>query len=73
MGYKERVGLGVEELDDIVMADNPPTTSLRESLGGDDDPVVVRIFMGVTSDLLALAADSLVGVVTGVALGVRME
>jgi len=73
VGHKERVSLSVEELDDIVMADNPSTASLRESLGGDDDPVIVPIFMGVASDLLTLAADSLVGVVKGVALGVRVE
>ena len=60
----------MEELDDIVMADDPPTAGLRESLGRDDDPVVVLILVGVTGNLLALTADSLVGVITGVALRV---
>ena len=70
VSHKEGVGSSVEELDDIVMAHDPSTSSLRESLGGDDDPVVVLILMRVTSDLLTLAADSFVGVITGVALRV---
>jgi hypothetical protein len=63
----------VEELDDIVMADNPSTAGLRECLGGNDDPVVVFILMGVTGDLLALTANSLVGVITWIALRVRVQ
>lgn len=73
VGHQERVGPGVEELDDIVVADDPSTTSLRESLGGDNDPVVVLVFMGITSDLLTLTADSLVGIIAGVALRVRVQ
>ena len=72
VGHEERVGPSVEELDDIVMADNSSTASLRESLSGDDDPVIVLILMGVTSDLLTLAADSFIGIIAGVALGVRV-
>ena len=63
----------MEKLNDVVMADDPSTSGLRESLGGNDDPVVVFILMGVTSDLLALAADSLVSVIAGVALRVRVQ
>jgi len=63
----------VEELDDIVMADNPSTAGLRKCLGRNDDPVVVLIFVGVTGDLLALTADSLVGVITWITLRVRVQ
>jgi len=73
MGHEERVGPSVKELDDIIMADDPSAASLWEGLGGDDDPVVVLILMGVTSDLLTLAANSLVGVIAGVALRVRVQ
>lgn len=73
VGDQERVSLSVEELDDVVMTDNPSTTSLGESFGGNDDPVVVLILMGITSDLLALTADPLVGVFTRITLRVRMK
>jgi len=73
VGYQERVGLSVEELDDIVMADNPSTTGLRECFGRNDDPVVVVILVGVTGDLLALTADSLVGVITWITLRMRVQ
>ena len=63
----------MEELDDIVMADNPSTAGLRECLGRNDDPVVVIILMGVTGDLLALTANSLVGVITWITLRVRVQ
>jgi len=72
MGHQERVSLNMEELDDIVMSDDPPTASLRESLGRNDHPVIVLILMRVTGDLLALTADSLVGVIPWIALGVRV-
>lgn len=71
--HQECVGLNVEELDDVVMADDPSTTGLRESLGRNDHPVVVLIFMGIAGDLLALATDSLVGVITWIELRVRMQ
>lgn len=70
VGHQERVSPSVEELDDIVVADDPSTASLRESLGRNDDPIVVFVLMGVTGDLLTLTADSLVGVIAGVVLGV---
>lgn len=73
MGHQERVSLNVKELNDIVVADDPPAAGLWESLGGDDHPVVVLILVGVTSNLLALTTDSFVGVVTGVELLVRVE
>jgi hypothetical protein len=73
VGQQERVGLNVEELDDIVVADNPSTASLGESLGGNDHPVIVFVLMGVTGDLLALTADSVVGVITGVALRMGVQ
>ena len=73
VGYQKRVGLEVEKLNDVVMTDDPSTSGLRESLGRNDDPIVVFILMGVTSDLLALAADSLVSVIAGVTLRVRVQ
>jgi len=73
VGHQERVGLSVEELDDIVMADNPSAAGLRESLGRNDDPVVVLILMGVAGNLLALTANSFVRVVTGIALRMRVQ
>ena len=73
VGHQERVGLSVEELDDIVMTDNPSAAGLRECLGRNDDPVVVLILMGVTGDLLALTANSLIGVITRITLRVRVQ
>lgn len=73
VSQQESVGLDVEELDDIIVADNPSTASLRESLGGDDHPVVVFILMRITCNLLSLTANSLVGVITRVALRVRVQ
>ena len=73
VGYQERVGLSVKELDDVVMADNPSATGLRESLGRNDDPVVVLILMGVAGNLLTLTANSFVGVITGISLRVRVQ
>ena len=70
VGNQERVGLGVEELDDVVVTNNPSAPSLRESFSRNNDPVVVLILVGVTCDLLALAANSLVRVITGVTLRV---
>lgn len=55
------------------MADNPSSTSLGESLSGNDHPVVVLVLVGVASDLLALATDSVVGIITGVALRVGVQ
>ena len=73
MRQQKRISLSVKELDDIVMADDSSTTGLRESLCGNNNPVVVLIFMGVTRNLLALAANPPVGVITWVALRVRMQ
>lgn len=73
VGHQERVCVSVEELDDVVMADNPSTASLREGLGRNDNPAVVLIFMGVTSDLLTLTADSLIGVIAWITLRVRVQ
>ena len=73
MGHKERVGLSVEKLDDIVVADDPSTAGLRKGLGRDDDPVVVFILVGIARDLLALTADSFVRVIVGVTLRVRVQ
>lgn len=73
VGNQERVGLDVEELDDIVVANNPSTASFGKSLGGNNHPVVILIFMGVTRNLLALAADPLVGVITGVTLRMGVQ
>ena len=72
VGQQERVSLSVEELDNIVMADNPSTASLRESLGRNDNPVVVLILVRVTGDLLALTTDSSVGIIVWVVLRVRV-
>ena len=63
----------MEELDDIVMTDNPSAAGLRESLGRNNDPVVVFVLMRVTGDLLTLTANSLVRVITGIALRVRVQ
>lgn len=63
----------MEELDDVVVADNPSTASLRKSLGGNDHPIVIPVLMRVTRNLLALTADSLVGVITRIALRVRVQ
>jgi hypothetical protein len=73
VGNQERVSLSMEELDDIVMANDPSAASLRESLGRNDDPIVVCILMGVTGDLLTLTADSLIGIIARVALRVRVQ
>lgn len=48
----------MEELDDVVVAHNATTASLRKRLGGNDSPVVVGIVVAITSDLLTLTADS---------------
>ena len=72
VGNQERVGLDVEELDDIIVANDPSTTSLGEGLSGNDHPIVVLVFMGVTRNLLALTANSLVRIIAGIALRVRM-
>lgn len=63
----------MEELDDVVVADNPSSTSLWKSLSGNDHPVVVLILVGITSNLLALTADSIIGIITGVALRVGVQ
>ena len=73
VGYQERVSLSMEELDDIIMADNPSTAGLRECLGRNNDPVVVFIFMRITGNLLALTANSLVGIITWITLRMRMQ
>ena len=42
----------VQELDDVFMTDDTPTTCLRESLGWNDLPFVVCVVVSITSDLL---------------------
>lgn len=46
------LGVDMEKLDNIFIAHDTATASFRESLGRDDCPVVVRIIVSVSSNLL---------------------
>lgn len=53
VAHQVRIGHDMEELDDIVVANNSSTTGLGKGLGGENDPVVVLIFVRVPGNLLA--------------------
>lgn len=49
---KERIGVYMAELDDIVMSNNTTTAGFGKGLRGKDLPVVVGVGMTVSSHLL---------------------
>lgn len=49
---EDGLSVDVQELDNIVVADDTATPSLRKGLGGNDLPVVVRVGVTVTGNLL---------------------
>lgn len=53
MGHEVSVGHNMEQLNNIIVADDPATASLGKGLGGEDNPVVVFVFVRVSCDLLA--------------------
>ena len=73
MSQKECVGSHVEELNDIVVADNTTTSSLGKRLGRENPPVVVGVIVSIASDLLTLTTDTAVFILKGVLVRVRVE
>ena len=61
------------ELNDIVVSDNPSSTSLWDLFGRDNLPVVVGIVVWVACDLLTLRTDSSVIVPQRVLVDMRMQ
>jgi hypothetical protein len=59
----------MEELDDVIVADDAATTSFRKGLGRYDAPVVVGIVVAISSDLLTLATDAVILVLKRVLVG----
>lgn len=53
MGEENSVGVDMKKLDEIVMLDDAATTSLGESFGRQNLPVVVGVIVAVPSHLLA--------------------
>lgn len=52
MCEKQGLCVDVQQLDDIVVTDDTAATRLWECLGGNNLPLVVRVFVAVSSDLL---------------------
>ena len=52
MRQKKSLRVDVQELDDVVVTNYTTTTSLWERLSRDDLPVVVRVLVAITSNLL---------------------
>lgn len=73
VGKQVALGLGVEELDGILVANDAATTSSWQGLCRDDLPEVVGVVVGVTSDLLTLAADASILVAKGIKLLMGMK
>jgi hypothetical protein len=63
----------MQKLDDIFVADNATTASLRKGFRGDDLPVVVDIIMSIASDLLSLTTDATIVVLQRVMVGMRVQ
>ena len=53
MGQEIALRVDMQQLNDVFVANDTTATGLRESLGRDDLPVVVRVIVGVSGDLLA--------------------
>lgn len=52
MCQKMCLGVHVQELDDILVTNDAAATCLWESLGWDDLPLIVRVIVSITGDLL---------------------
>ncbi len=53
MGKKMALGDNVKKLNDILVANDPPTPCLWESFRRNDLPKVICVIMSITSDLLS--------------------
>lgn len=75
VGEQVALGLGVEELNGILVTNDAATTGSWQSLGGDDLPEVVGVVVGVTGDLLTLATDAAILIAKGISLlmGVKIH
>lgn len=73
MGEQVALSLGVEELDGILVTNDATTTGSWQGLGGDDLPPVVGVVVGVTGDLLTLAADAAIIVAKGIKILMGMK
>ena len=52
MSQENGLSVDMKKLDNILVSNNTPTTGLRECLGGNNLPFIVRIFMTVAGNLL---------------------
>ncbi len=50
--HEERISVDMKKLDHVIVAYNPTTASFRKRFGGYDLPKIVRIVMGIASNLL---------------------
>ena len=70
VGQKESVRCHMEELDDVIVADDAATTGFGKGLGRDNAPVVIGVVVAISSDLLTLATDTVVVILKRVLVGV---
>lgn len=70
---KVTLGANMEKLDGILVANYATTSGLGDGLGGDDLPLVVKILVWVTCNLLALTADSSILILERILVLVRMQ
>ena len=69
---EQSISDNVFELNDVVVSYNPAPTCLGDLLGWEDLPLVVRVIVRVTGDLLTLRTDSPIIVSQWVLVDMRM-
>lgn len=58
MRHERRIRVNVDQLDDVLVSNNSSAAAFGNLLRGMDNPVIVRVVEGISSDLLTCRQSS---------------